>query len=197
MKPLQLSALSLLLVAHAALAQESAQNSNLWPVHRDTQAGFRISYPSGWRIVPTKGLNVRFSVSPPVGSGNCDVVAKPNADIKSVAQAALNSEIESLPIDGESWAEYIGLPPSKVRLIEARRARVHDVPAIIGVVETALENLEGKFMRKQVVAMTFTPGVTWSLNCGASAFNTDDAKIRFTELQPTFNKVLGSFGFLR
>ena len=197
MKLLQLSALSLLLVAHAALAHEPAQNSNLWPVHRDTQAGFRISYPPGWKIVPTKGLNVRFSVSPPVGSGNCNVVAKPNEDIKGIAQAVLNSEIDSLPMDREGWAEYVGLNPPKVLLIEARRARVHDVPAIIGVVETALENLEGKFTRKQVVAMTFTPGVTWSLNCGASAFNADEAKIRFIELQPTFNKVLGSFGFLR
>ena len=197
MKLLQLSALNLLLVGHAVLAQESAHNSNLWPVHRDTHAGFRISYPPDWKIVPTKGLNVRFSVSPPVGSGNCNVVAKPNEDIKGVAQAVLNSEIDSLPIDKESWAEYIGLPPSKVRLVDARRARVHDVPAIVGVVEAALENLEGKFTRKQVVAMTFTPGVTWSLNCGASTFNADDAKIRFTELQPTFNQVLGSFGFLR
>ena len=197
MKFLQLLALGLLLVAHAVLAQESAQNSNLWPVHRDTHAGYRISYPPGWKIVPTKGLNVRFSVSPPGGSGNCNVVAKPNADVKGVAQTVLNSEIESLPIDRESWAEYIGLPPSKVRLIEARRARVHDVPAIIGVVETELENLEGKFSRKQVIALTFTPGITWSVNCGASTFNAEDAKIRFTELLPTFNKVLGSFGFMR
>ena len=197
MKFLQLSVLSLLLDVQVAFAQELARNSNLWPVYRDIQAGFRVSYPPDWKIVPTKGINVRFSVSPPVGSGNCNVVAKPNAEIKGVAQAVLNTEIDSLPIDIDSWAEYIGLPPSKVSLIEARRARVHDVPAIIGVVETSLENLEGKFLRKQVVALTFTPGFTWSLNCGASTFNADEAKIRFTELQPTFNKVLGSFGFLR
>jgi len=96
-----------------------------------------------------------------------------------------------------SWAEYIGLPPSQVRVVETRRARIHDLPAVLGVVETKLENLEGKFTRKQIVAFTFTPGLIWSLNCGASTFKADDARFKFGELQPTFNKVLGSFAFLR
>jgi hypothetical protein len=37
----------------------------------------------------------------------------------------------------------------------------------------------------------------WSLNCGASTFKANDARSRFTELQPTFNKALGSFTFTK
>jgi hypothetical protein len=180
-----------------AFAQVAAGNSNFWPVHSDDQTGFRISYPPEWVMVPTKGRNVRFSVNPPAGAGNCNVVARQNAELKAMTQPALNREIESLPTDQASWAEYIGLPPSQVRVTETRRARIHDLPAIFGVVETTLENLEGKFTRKQIVALTFTPGMIWSLNCGASTFKTVSARSRFTELQPTFNKVFGSFGFLR
>lgn len=196
MKPSKLITLFLAFVAPLAFAQVVVSNSNLWPVHRDDQTGFRISYPPQWVIVPTKGRNVQFSVNPPAGPGNCNVVARPNAELKAMTQSALNREIESLPTDQASWAEYIGLPPSQVRVIETHRARIHDLPAILGVVETTLENLEGKFTRKQIVALTFTPGLIWSLNCGASTFNTDDARSRFAELQPTFNKVFGSFGFL-
>lgn len=195
MKPFRLTTLCLAFVASPALAQAPTDNSNLWPVYRDGQSGFRISYPPAWIIVPTKGRNVRFSVNPPTGPGNCNVVARPNAELSGMTQPALNREIESLPTDQTSWAEYIGLPPSQVRIIETRRARIHDVPALLGVVETTLENLEGKFTRKQIVALTFTPGLSWSLNCGASTFKADDARSRFAELQPTFNKVFGSFGF--
>ncbi|WGG52164.1 hypothetical protein [Rugamonas sp. DEMB1] len=114
-----------------------------------------------------------------------------------MTQSVLNREIESLAIDQVSWAEYIGLPPIQVRVIETRRAHIHGVPAVFGVLETTLENLEGKFTRKQIVALTFTPGLVWSLNCGASTFKADEARSRFAELQPTFNKIFGSFAYIK
>jgi hypothetical protein len=197
MKLFQLNILCFVFLALTSFAQVPANNSNLWPVHRDSQMGFRIGYPPTWVIVPTKGRNVRFSVNPPNGPGNCNIMARPNAELSDMTQANINREVESLPIDQASWAEYTGLPPSQVRVIETRRARIHDVPVVIGMLETTLENLEGKFTRKQIVALTFTPGLIWSLNCGASAFKADDARSRFTELQPTFNKVFGSFAFLK
>ena len=197
MKSFQLSILCVAFLSLATFAQAPVDNSNLWPVHLDRQTGFRISYPPAWVIVPAKGSNVRFSVNPPKGPGNCNVVGRQNAELKGMTQAALNREIETLPIDQASWADLIGLPPSQVRVIETRRARIHDVPAIVSVLETTLENLEGKFTRKQFVALTFTPGLMWSLNCGASTFKAEDARYRFSELQPIFNKIFGSFAFLK
>lgn len=180
-----------------AFAQGAAGNSNLWPVHRDNQFGFHISYPPSWVAVPPKGNNVRFSVSPPSGPGSCNVVARPNAELDGMSQAELNLEIESLPNDQDGWAEYFSILPAQVRVIQSRRARIHDVPVLLAVVETTLENLEGKYMRKQNVMLTITPRIVWTLNCGASTFKADQARARFTELQPTFNKIFGSFGFLK
>jgi hypothetical protein len=178
-------------------AQSTGSNSNYWPVHRDVQMGFRISYPPEWIIVPPKGANTRFAVSPRNGSGNCNVVARYMAELENMTQAAINREIESLPIDQASWAEYVGIPVSQIHLVQSRRAHIYDVPAVVGILETTLENLEGKFTRKQIVALTFTPGVIWSLNCGASTFKADEARSRFSELEPTFNKVFGSFAFVK
>lgn len=177
----------------SAFGQAIVENSNLWPVYRDAQLGFRISYPATWVLVPKKGPNVRFSVSPAKGAGNCNVVAKPNPGLAGMNQSSINREIEGLGVDRASWADYIGLPLARVEVIESRRAQVHDIPALIGVVETKLENLEGKFVRRQVLAVTITPGFVWSLNCGASMYTTQDAALKFAELRPVFNKILGSF----
>ena len=185
-----------IIIAPPAIAQPTASNSNYWPVHRDDQAGFRVSYPPTWIVVQPKGRNVRFSVNPSDGPGNCNVVARPNSEIDDMSQALLNREIESLPQDQASWAEYVGLPVSQVRLIESRLGKIVDISALIGVIETAIENLEGKYTRKQVVVLTFRPGIVWSLNFGVSSFNSSEARTRFDALRPSFNKMLGSFSFL-
>ena len=187
----------LFLFPMAVQAQPPANNSNYWPVYRDDQTGFRISYPPTWLVVQPKGRNVRFSVNPPDGPGNCNVVARPNSEISSTSQAILNKEVESLPQDPQSWAEYAGFPQQQIKVIESRIAKIADIPALTGTIEAKLENLEGKFTRKQVVALTFTPGVVWSLNCGASSFNENEAKSRYDALMPSFKKILGSFTFIK
>ena len=197
MKLFYLPVLFLLLVAPLSVwAQSKEDNSNLWPVYRDNQTGFRISYPPAWVVVQPKGRNVKFSVNPHDGPGNCNVVARANSEISNISQTILNQEVEALPQDQDSWAEYLGLPRSQVRVIESRIARIINIPALIGIIETKLETLEGKYLRKQIVVLTFTPGTVWSLNCGASSFNAEEARFRFDVLKPSFNKILGSFMFL-
>lgn len=188
----------LLLISPMSIwAQPKEENSNLWPVYRNNQAGFRISYPPSWVVVQPKGRNIKFSVNPSDGPGNCNVLVRVNSEIRGMSQEELNREVELLPQDQDSWAEYLGLPRSQVRVIESRIARIINIPAIVGVIETNLETLEGKYLRKQIVVLTFTPGKIWSLNCGVSSFNADEARSRFNVLKSSFNKILGSFMFLR
>jgi len=187
----------LLIFPMSIWAQPKEKNSNFWPVYRNNQAGFRISYPPSWVVVQPKGPNVKFSVNPPDGPGNCNVLVRVNPEINDMSQDELNRLIESLPQDQDSWAEYIGLPSSQVRVIESQIAKIIDIPALIGVIETNLETLEGKYLRKQIVVLAFTPGTIWTLNCGASSFNADETRSRFNILKPSFNKILGSFMFLR
>jgi hypothetical protein len=61
-----------------------------------------LSYPPDWVVVPPKGTNVRFSVNPPDGPGNCNVVGKPSPQLAGMTQGDLNREIQELPDDAAS-----------------------------------------------------------------------------------------------
>lgn len=197
MKSLRIALLSGLLASGLVRAHVQSDNSNFWPVHRDDEFGFVISYPKGWVSVPPRGPNIRFSVNPPNGPGNCNVMARSAPQAASLTQKELNVEIDALPQDKESWAGYSGASLSSITLVESHRAKVRDVPALVATLEVRLENLEGKFTRKQMVAFTFTPGTVWSVNCGASTFSAEDARARFAQLEPTFKKIFGSFALRR
>lgn len=112
-----------------------------------------------------------------------------------MSQAELNVEIRALGIDAASWAGYIGAVATNVRVAKARRGAINSVPALVGVVDVDLENLQGKYVRRQIIAMTFTPGFIWSINCGVSVATDDSARRAFAQLSPVFDKVLGSFAF--
>lgn len=194
---LTLGLLSGVVAIPTVYAQPGLSNSNLWPTYRDQQLGFRISYPADWLLPPKRSANARFSASPPVGPGNCNVVAKPVSETLRMSQADLNAEVQALGIDAASWASYVGAVGTNVRLISARRAAVNGIPAIVGVLDIDLENLQGKYVRRQMVAMTLTPGYVWTLNCGVSVADVGAAQRAFALWSPTFEKVLGSFAFTK
>ena len=183
------------LEATAADSNDS-QNSNLWQVYRDAELGYRISYPPDWKAAPKKGPNVRFSVVPPNPPGNCNLVVTRKSELATMNQSALNMEVRALGLSQEDWASYVGIPSAKVRVSESRQASVNDIAAIVGVLETDLENLQGAFMRKQLVALMLTRGAIWSLNCGATDVNSVNVRNRYDALSPTFSKVIGSFALI-
>lgn len=181
-----------------SLLPVSAQsiNPNLWQTHLNKEFGFRISYPNDWKVVPSKGPNVRISVSPASGPGNCNVVAKPMADLKGFSQQQLNQEIDAMPIDDASWSEYLGFPPSQFTMIERRRARIINVSAIYGLFEVRFQTLEGFNFGKKAVATAFTPGVAWTITCGVTTYTQREGRQRYDELQPFLKKIMGSFTFI-
>lgn len=171
-------------------------NPNLWKTSVNKEFGFRISYPNNWKMVPTKGPNVRLSVSPVTGAGNCNVVARPLADLAGMSQQQLNNEIESMALDDSSWAEYLNLSLSQFSMIESRRAKIVNVSSIYGSLEISIETLEGSYFGKKNVAMAFTPGMLWTITCGVSTYTPDEGRKRYDELQPYLIKIMGSFIYL-
>lgn len=171
-------------------------NPNLWQTNISKEFGFRISYPHDWKVTPPKGPNVRISVSPASGPGNCNVVARPSAEIKNLTQQQINIEVEAMTIDDASWSEYLGMPRSQFSMVERRRAKIGNIPAIIGSFEANIETLEGRYFGKKVVAMTFTPGLLWTITCGVSTYRPQEGRQRYDELQPDLMKIMGSFTFL-
>jgi hypothetical protein len=193
-----LMALAMAGLPPCAFATESSgpTDSNFWPVHRNNELGYRISYPRDWQLSPAKGPNVRFSVVPPSPPGNCNLVVAANPELATMDQASLNVEVQSLGLDAQDWASYIGAPRANIRLLQSRRTSVGGVAGIVGVLETDIENLQGKFMRKQTVTLMLHRGSIWTLNCGASDFNPANVRARYDHLSPVLSKIIGSFGFL-
>lgn len=124
------------------------------------------------------------------------MVARQNAEIKAMSQHQLNKELEVMAIDDVSWSEYIGMPQSQFSMTERRRAKLGNIPVIIGSFEATFENLEGRYFGKKTVAMTFTPGLMWSITCGVSTYKAQEGRQRYHEIQPYLLKIMGSFAFL-
>lgn len=198
MRKLTFALFSILLIFFglSAYGQMSEDNSNFWTVHRDTQTMFRISYPRDWVVAHPKGPNVRFSVYPPDGAGNCNVVVRHAPELKNFTQKELSDQLSLFPQDSAGLADLLGLPASGVHVIDSRMGKVWDIPAWISTVETKLVNLEGEFSRYQIVVVILKPGEIWNINCGVTLSGATEAKIRFTVLKPKFVKMLGSFVFL-
>lgn len=183
------------LIFQTQLAQASSTNSNMWPVYRNERFGFHISYPADWVFPPIKGKTVQFSVSPPEGSGNCNILISLNSGLSNLSQSQLNQETDETPLDDATFAYMLGLPVNQVRVKYSSREKIGDVSAILATVETKLNNLEGAYFRTQKIVIATTPGKLWSMNCGASNFSSKEATRRFEFLQPVFMKILGTFGF--
>lgn len=173
-----------------------AINSNKWPVFLDKETGFRISYPPSWEIVPNKGPNVKISFSPKDGFGNCNVVAQPLPEINDYSQEVLNKEIESLPLNSETWESLLNMPRSKFSIIEQKRVSANQVSAIYGILEVKADSLSGAFFMIKMVAFMLTPGKRWSVTGGVSTYDSSEGRTRFTHLQPYFSKMFDSFFFL-
>jgi hypothetical protein len=165
-------------------------------VYRDDALGYRISYPPDWKMAPAKGPNVRFSVVPPNPPGNCNLVVAPRPELGAMSQSALNEEVQALGLGRQDWADYVGVPVAKVRVLQSRLTSVNDITAIVGVLETDGENLQGPFMRKQTVALMLSRGAVWTLNCGATDFDPVKVRARYDALSPVLSKVIGSFAFV-
>jgi hypothetical protein len=113
-----------------------------------------------------------------------------------MSQQQLNKELETMAIDDASWSEYLGVPRSQLSMIERRRAKIGNIPAIFGSFEANIETLEGRYFGRKVVAMTFTPGFSWTITCGVSTYKPQEGRQRYDELQPYLMKIMGSFTFL-
>jgi len=178
------------------LQPAQALNSNKWPVYLSQELGFRISYPPSWGIIPSKGPNVRISVSPTDGPGNCNVVMQTISEINDYTQHQLNTMIDEMPLNIDTWKNLLNMPSSQFNILKQNRVKANQVSAIYGVIEIQIDSLTGKYFRKQNVVFMLTPGKRWSVTCGVSTYKAKDGRLRYKQLEPYLHKTMESFLFL-
>lgn len=185
-----------LLIFPLSIHAES-MNSNMWKqTHINKEFGFRLSYPDDWNVVPSKGPNVRISVSPNKGAGNCNVVAVPMSALNAYSQEQLNFEVDSLPLTSATIADLLELPESQLQVIENRHSKVYNVSAYYTEFEAQLDNLSGKYFWKKNMAFMMTPGMGWTITCGVTTKEASEGRQRYEKLRPYFKKITETFIFI-
>ena len=95
----------------------------------------------------------------------------------------------------------MGIPVSNIKLIESHKAKIVNIseieilniPALFATTEVTLDDLNGTYFRKQITALTITPGYAWTITCGTTTYNIDETRKKFNELRPIFNNIFASF----
>lgn len=173
-----------------------ALNSNEWTPYTSVEHGFRMSYPPSWKSLPTKGHNVKISVSPTDGPGNCNVVMQNISEIDNYTQDQLNALIKEMPLNVETWANLLSMESSQFSIIEQKRAKANKVSVISGTLEVELESIKGKYFRKANSVFMFTPGKRWAITCGVSTYKSVNGRQRYKQLAPYLDKIMESFIFI-
>ena len=191
----------LVLVAIFAAPNSGAQElpPSGWKTQTNSEFGFRMSYPADWAIFDTKVPDVRFWVSAPGAHARCTVRVVHDAELTKVSSAKVNSVLQQLPMEKGDWAEYSGINASHFTLLASRRTVVSNVPALGATLETDIQNIAGKYLRKQLIAFTMTspPGLVWLIGCDSMHQNPAEARAIFGQMEPTFRRAMDSFRFVK
>lgn len=184
-------------IAVALLASSNTLAENTTKTYRDSTLKFRITYPARWVALKPVGQNTRLSIRSPDGtpSATCNIVVRKMPESTSMSQAQINSEINEKKLSQEEAQSIIVGPLKEARLVESKPSKINNIPGQYGVVERSNETLDSKIFAREMKFITFTPGFTWHLMCGAAALHQSSAIEAYHHWESTFRDILGSFVF--
>lgn len=168
--------------------QQTARYSN-------SQFGFSFQYPASWRFAHTPIRNMRVKlVAPEDGpAGECTVIVKEYPK----AGKARQDEIDQVflePPTVEELQEVLGQGEEQLQVIKASTGTLDKRPTHVARYRVKLgfdEYLYGQ------VAMTATPGLTWSVSCNGRGENPQQAEKNFQAWQQSIGGVVQSFRFVQ
>lgn len=180
-----LTALTLLAPA-AQAAEKMARYSN-------AEFGFSLQYPASWKFAHTEVRNMRVRiVAPEFGpGGECSVIVKQYPHAVKAKQSEIDAIFQEAPTR-EELQEVLSQGGDKVTVIKAFTGKLDTRPAHMARYHLPLgfdQSISG------LVAMTATPGLTWSVSCSGRGENADKAEQNFQHWQKSLEAVLASFRF--
>lgn len=175
----------------------SALAANTSQTYRDGEFKFRISYPGKWILLKSVGQNTRFSIRSPSGTplATCNIVVRKMPESISMTQLQINSEINEKILSPEEAQSIIAGGLKEAHLVESKTSQINNFPGHFGVVERYNQTLDSKIFSREMKFITFKPGLTWSLMCGAAGIRQPSAKDAYHYWESTFRDILGSFLF--
>jgi hypothetical protein len=182
-----------LFVSVLALWTDTASAAEKTARYNNDQFGFSFQYPASWIFAHTPLRDMRVKVVAPGSSpaAECAVIVKeyPNA-VK-----AKQSEIDQIflePPTVEELQEVLGQEGEQLKVIKASTGMLDKRPTHVARYRLHLglsEDLSGQ------VAMTATPGLTWSVTCSGRGVNPEQAEKNYQAWQQAMQALLASFRF--
>ncbi|MDD2466526.1 MAG: PsbP-related protein [Desulfobulbus sp.] len=170
----------------APAAEKTARYSN-------NQYGFSFQYPASWHFAHTSIRNMRVKIVAPENgpAAECSVMVKEYPK----AVKAKQSEIDQIFLEPPTVAELqevLAQDSEQMKVTKAATGKLDKRPTHVARYRVRLgfdEYLSGQ------IAMTATPGRTWSVSCSGRGENQEQAEKNFQIWQQSIQALITSFQF--
>lgn len=177
-----------LLVQSAPAADQSSRYAN-------SQFGFSFQYPGSWIFAHAPERNVRVKIVTPEGSpaAECAVIVKEYPKAADAKQDDID-QIFLAPPTVEELQEVLVRDGDPLKVTKAGTGKLDTRPTHVARYRLQLgleEYLSGQ------VAMTATPGRTWSVSCSGRGASPEQAEKNFQFWKKGIDGLMTSFRFTR
>lgn len=188
--PVQRLFLSLVLLALLTPAAHAVEKTTRYS---NAEFGFSFQYPASWKFAHTEVRNMRVKVvAPEFGpGGECTVIVKQYPHAVKAKQGEIDAIFQEVPTK-EELQQVLSQGGDKVTVTKASTGKLDSRPAHVARYHLPLgfdQAISGQ------VAMTATPGLTWSVSCSGRGENADKAEQNYQYWQKSIEAVLASFRF--
>ena len=176
----------LLLAPMAHAAEKAARYSN-------EQFGFSFQYPTSWKFAHTDVRNMRVKIAAPEfgPAAECSVIVKQYPNAIKAKQGEIDAIFQEMPTKAE-LQEVLSQGGDKVTVTKASTGKLDTRPTHVARYHLPLgfdQALSGQ------VAITATPGLTWSVSCSGRGENVEAAEKNYQHWQKSIEAVMASFRF--
>lgn len=139
---------------------------------------FTVVSPTAWVQQPTSTGNSRIKFAAPSGTpaAECAVIVKEFPGLKGVPQSTFDQQMIEPPNHSE-MASQLSSIYNNVKIFSTGVASVSGFPAQLFNVQFSVGTPGGELWSRGIMVTTATtPGIVWTITCGALGKNLDEAQ---------------------
>lgn len=146
---------------------------------------FTVVPPSSWIQQPTTTGNSRIKFAAPSGTpaAECAVIVKEFPGLMGEKQSTLDRQMAEQPNPGET-ASQLSARYNNVKVFSTGMASISGFPAQLVNVQYSVGTPRGELWARGITITTATtPGLVWTITCGALGRSVDEAQKGFSYWQ--------------
>ncbi len=158
--------------------------------------GFTFQYPNSWVIQPAGTPNSRAKVVSPRGSphAECAVIVQRYPQLSSLKQGDIDQLFAKSPSASEV-KQALSQGYGDVTVLAVSVGSLQSRPAHMTRARYSVGTESGKMFSSGRMVSTATPGLTWTITCGAVGRSPDEAEKGYQHWQTAINSIIFSFRF--